>query len=170
MGQYKYSDRPLSGLAEPLAVFLRGDPVVFAESAGKRAGIRISAGIADCVVGQTDVQLRHGVLCAEVNRKDARIRELEAEIAEREENCVANMRTVIKDHAEMNRFTRAQLAETERVNEMLRIRARELESLARSLFSTMNTLRLNGHAPTGRQLDHFEKRMAALGLLDGDAR
>ncbi len=123
----------------------------------------------------------NGVLCAEVREKDARIRELESELAkredahsaelsEREENCVANMRTVIKDHAEMNRFTRAQLAETERVNEMLRIRARELESLARSLFSTMNTLRLNGHAPTGRQLDHFEKRMAALGLLDGDAR
>lgn len=58
--------------------------------------------------------------------------------------------------AEINALTRAHNEDVERIN--------ELESLACSLFGTMNTLRINGHAPTGRQLDHFEQRMAALGL------
>lgn len=49
----------------------------------------------------------------------------------------------------------------------LREHIEKLESLARSLFNTMSTLRINGHAPTGRQLDHFDGRMRALGL-DGD--
>ena len=48
-----------------------------------------------------------------------------------------------------------------------RERIEKLESLARSLFNTMSTLRINGCAPTGRQLDHFDGRMRALGL-DGD--
>ena len=43
-------------------------------------------------------------------------------------------------------------------------RVEDLESLVRSLFNTMNTLRVNGHAPTGRQLDHYEQRMRALGI------
>lgn len=43
-------------------------------------------------------------------------------------------------------------------------RVEDLESLVRSLFNTMNTLRINGYAPTGRQLDHYEKRMRALGI------
>ena len=38
------------------------------------------------------------------------------------------------------------------------------EALIHSLFSTMNTLRINGHAPTGRQLDHYERRMRELGI------
>ena len=40
----------------------------------------------------------------------------------------------------------------------------KLEKLVLALFKTMNTLRINGHAPTGRQLDHYEKRMRELGI------
>lgn len=41
---------------------------------------------------------------------------------------------------------------------------RALRQLVLQLFGTMNTLRVNGHAPTGRQLDHYEQRMRELGI------
>lgn len=50
----------------------------------------------------------------------------------------------------------------------LHVRVDDLESLVRSLFRTMVKLHINGHAPTGRQLDHYEQRMRALGIeVDG---
>ena len=101
----------------------------------------------------------NGELCAEVNRKDALIRKLEAEIAERSEAHEANIGAVIKEHAEMNRFTKAQMAETEHVNGMLRKRIHILESLVRDMAS--------GEAWEDMRIG---QRMAELGLLGDDAR
>lgn len=56
------------------------------------------------------------------------------------------------------------------INELYRMWAdtsdklEECEALVLALFKTMDTLRINGHAPTGRQLDHYEKRMRELGI------
>lgn len=57
-----------------------------------------------------------------------------------------------------------QVAQLKTENARLKQRNGELKALVRSLFNTTNTLRINGHAPTGRQLDHYEQRMAALGI------
>ena len=62
MYRYKHARPSISRFPKPLSVFLRGDAVVFPESPGKGAGIRISAGIAYFLVGQPFVQLGHRVL------------------------------------------------------------------------------------------------------------
>ena len=53
-----------SGLAEPFAVFLRGDPIIFSEGTCKGAGIGISARVADYLIRQALVQQGDSVLHA----------------------------------------------------------------------------------------------------------
>ena len=43
-------------------------------------------------------------------------------------------------------------------------KVRERDELIRAIFRTMHTLRMNGKPPSGRQLDHFERRMREMGM------
>ena len=59
---------------------------------------------------------------------------------------------------------RRQLGGTNAALNRSRQRERDIEGLVQSLFRTLCTLFVNGHAPTGRQIDHYEKRIKDIGI------